>query len=162
MKSWKISTCYAIDFVVWILVVYWVCSLLFFYGCRSRKEITSEQTTDSSTVIRDTLVSIPLPYDTFVVSLPLRDTVVASTVPWSAAKISIETKENRAKIVYAGDTVVVRLDSALRSSVVTRYVHDTKTVYRCDSKFHTFCVWFSCLAILFCLAVVTVRIFVAR
>lgn len=160
--SWKkINALHAIDCLVWMLIVYWICSLLFFYGCRSQKT-TREETFIEKSVFRDTVVSIPVAFDTFTVSTQLRDTVIFSSRPYSKAKLEIETKDEFAKIIYHSDTVFIRLDSAIQKNEKSKVIHDVRTVYKCDNKFHFFSEWLSIIFILIVLIYVTIRAFIGK
>ena len=156
MKKSKINVCNFIDFILWLLVAYWICCLLFFYGCRSSKTV-EESFEKNSLAVRDTIVKIPIAYDTFTVSTSLRDTVIFSSRLFSDASIKIESGKEFAKIIYRADTVLVKIDSAIQINEKTKLIRETKTVYKCQNKFHYFAEWFTVIAVLLIILFITLR-----
>lgn len=135
-----------------ILFLFWAFVLLTILGgCRAPRQAQQTVNTDSTVVIRDTVVVIQENSDTFWLPLPLPiDTVIHSAIKQGRSKASLhmsKTSDNVLRAVCNEDAYKLKLDSVIQVKNKVTTVTTTQLVAKCDSKFHIFATYFSVIAI---------------
>lgn len=108
---------------------------LFFFSCKSHQAIESISS-DSTLVIRDTVIQIIERNDTFYLpSNVIHDTVIIK----EKSQLRIKVKENQIQIICHENEYKLKLDSVIQSKRVIITKHETISKHECKSQWHYFC-----------------------
>lgn len=131
--------------VVYLLITLYVISCS---GCKAPVPLSRTETVETSTEVRDTVVTISERVDTFYLPVILRDTVVikANSKP-SSTSLKVFTDSVGAKLIVSQEGYKLVLDSVIKAKTIVRVIKEVNTVNRCSNGFHTFSVWLTIIVI---------------
>lgn len=141
--------------VIYLLITLYVISCS---GCKAPVPLSRTETVETSTEVRDTIVTITERVDTFYLPVTLRDTIVISrTTEPTSANLRVFTDSLGARLIVSQDAYKLVLDSVIKAKTIVRVVKEVNTVNRCTNGFHTFAVWLSVIVIAIFILVQLVR-----